>query len=94
MISKRVRSVGDAEMVGWHQRWTGIDIHCKLRCFASQPKRYCHNGIKVTIKLNEGRGNVRGVHNEMVGEIKSFDDKKFNESEEVRMLPNNVASVH
>jgi hypothetical protein len=52
------------------------------------------NGVKVTIKLNESRGNVRGVHNEMVGETEGFDDEEFNESEEVRVLPNNVTSVH
>jgi hypothetical protein len=46
------------------------------------------------VKLNKGRGNVGGVHNEMVSETEGFDDKEFNESEEVRMLPNDIASVH
>jgi hypothetical protein len=38
MISEWVQSIGDAEMVGWHWRWTGIDIHCKLRCLQVSPK--------------------------------------------------------
>jgi hypothetical protein len=52
------------------------------------------NGVKISVEPNKGGGDIRRVHNEMVGETEGFDDEKFNESEEVRVLPNNVTSVH
>jgi hypothetical protein len=57
------------------------------------------NCVKVGVERYESIGKVGGdvrggAHNELVGKSEDFDNKELDKVKEVRMLPNDITSVH
>jgi len=53
-------------MVGWHWRWTGSDIHCKLRCLQVSPKAIATSECSIAL-MPPSNEHLRGGREPIVG---------------------------
>jgi hypothetical protein len=94
--------LNDCEVVrGSGRRWRGRSTLRRVYGLVNGIGRIEGSGnyVKVRVKGDKSTGEVRGdvggrAHNEVIGKGKGLESKKLDKAKEVRVLPDDITSVH